>query len=50
MVIYRFRTRGESQVGNFCSNSIEVAVEFGLQGRGIVYAPAEVVDEYVNNR
>lgn len=35
--------------GNFCSNSIEVAVEFGLQGRGIVYAPAEVVDEYVQS-
>ncbi len=33
--------------GNFCSNSVEVAVEFALQGRGIVYAPTEVVAEYV---
>lgn len=33
--------------GNFCSNSIEVAVEFALQGRGIVYAPAEVVTDLV---
>lgn len=33
--------------GNFCSNSVEVAVEFALQGRGIVYAPAEVVVDFV---
>ncbi|GGN19928.1 LysR family transcriptional regulator [Shewanella putrefaciens] len=33
--------------GNFCSNSVEVAVEFALQGRGIVYAPTEVVAEFV---
>ncbi|TVL13803.1 LysR family transcriptional regulator [Shewanella xiamenensis] len=33
--------------GNFCSNSVEVAVEFALQGRGIVYAPAEVVADFV---
>ncbi|SUI93447.1 LysR family transcriptional regulator [Shewanella morhuae] len=35
--------------GNFCSNSVEVAVEFALQGRGIVYAPAEVVAEHLEN-
>ncbi|MFB2652667.1 LysR family transcriptional regulator [Shewanella seohaensis] len=35
--------------GNFCSNSVEVAVEFALQGRGIVYAPTEVVVEHVSN-
>ncbi|MCL1090109.1 LysR family transcriptional regulator [Shewanella profunda] len=33
--------------GNFCSNSVELAVEFALQGRGIAYAPAEVVAEFV---
>ncbi|EGM68826.1 transcriptional regulator, LysR family [Shewanella sp. HN-41] len=33
--------------GNFCTNSVEVAVEFALQGRGIVYAPAEVVVDFV---
>lgn len=42
---------GEEQAvrvrGNFCSNSVQVAVEFALQGRGIVYAPTEVVSEYV---
>ncbi len=35
--------------GNFCSNSVQVAVEFALQGRGIVYAPTEVVEEYVKS-
>jgi len=35
--------------GNFCSNSVEVAVEFALQGRGIVYAPSEVVVDFVGS-
>ncbi|MFV0594079.1 LysR family transcriptional regulator [Shewanella sp.] len=35
--------------GNFCSNSVQVAVEFALQGRGIVYAPTEEVAEYVTS-
>lgn len=41
---------GEQEVrvrGNFCSNSVEVALEFALQGRGIVYAPAEIVVDFV---
>ncbi|QYJ78415.1 LysR family transcriptional regulator [Shewanella acanthi] len=33
--------------GNFCTNSVAVAVEFALQGRGIVYSPAEVVEDFV---
>ena len=44
---------GEDEIvkvrGNFCTNSIDVAAESVLQGRGIAYLPSEAAEEYVSD-
>lgn len=35
--------------GNFCTNSIDVAAESVVRGRGIAYLPSEMTEEFVAN-